>query len=233
MSSIDDEEIKKFSELADEWWDKSGKFKPLHDINHVRVECIKKFLYDKNVKSILDIGCGGGILSESMAGCGYKVTAIDPSYKNIEVAKLHAKGLDINYQNTTLEDFVKSNQTFDVVLCMEVIEHVADVDSFVELVASVVRDGGFVFFSTINRTVASYLQAIIGAEYILRWLPRGTHQWKKFITPYELRKSLSTHEVKTLELHGMKYSAIHNDWELSNNTSVNYILIAGKPSVML
>ncbi len=226
-NSIDDEEIKKFSDLANEWWDPHGKFKPLHDMNHLRVEYIQDFLYNyPKSKTILDIGCGGGLLSESLAKLDYKVTGIDPSSQNIKIAKEHAQNLEIDYQNVTIEEFSSlENNKFDIVLCMEVVEHVADLHSFIESCVSHLKDGGFLFLSTINRTLASYAQAIIGAEYILRWLPRGTHQWKKFVTPYEIRKCFDNNNVSLLQLHGMKYNFIYGDWQLSSNLSVNYLLV--------
>ena len=228
-NSIDEKEIKKFSKIADEWWEKNGKFKPLHEMNHLRVEYIKKFLHNKNVNSILDIGCGGGILSESMKKCGYKVTGIDPSQENIQAAKIHANGLEIDYQCCTIEEFIKKReQKFDVILCMEVIEHVTDIHLFIELSISTLKNSGFIFLSTINRTAKSYLKAIIGAEYLLRWLPRGTHRWKKFVTLNEVRKYFFNNSVKLLQIDGMKYSFTHGDWKLSSDRSVNYILIGQK-----
>ncbi|MBQ4875388.1 MAG: bifunctional 2-polyprenyl-6-hydroxyphenol methylase/3-demethylubiquinol 3-O-methyltransferase UbiG [Rickettsiaceae bacterium H1] len=225
-NSTEEEEVKKFSQIAEEWWNKEGKFKPLHEMNYLRVDYIKKILHDKKVTTILDIGCGGGILSESMAKCGYKVTGIDPSESNIKIAESHKNDLKIEYYHSTLENFAKKK--FDVILCMEVVEHVADLSSFLELSISMLKKSGFIFISTINRTVKSYLQAIIGAEYLLRWLPRGTHQWKKFVTPNEIRKCLSRNEVKLISLDGMKYGLIHGDWELSKDNSVNYISVGQK-----
>ena len=228
-SSIDEEEIKKFSAMADEWWNKNGKFKPLHEMNYLRVEYIQNFLSDyPEVQSMLDIGCGGGILSESMAQLGYTVTGIDPSEKNIKTAQLHANNLNIDYQNISVEELAEKDKNFDVILCMEVIEHVADLYSFIESCAKLLKDDGFIFLSTINRTIKSYAQAIIAAEYILRWLPRGTHQWKKFVKPHEIRKCFYNNNIQLIKLHGMKYNMIHGDWQLSSDPSVNYILVGQK-----
>ncbi len=228
QNSLDQKEITKFSKIADEWWDKNGKFRLLHEINYLRVEYISQYLYNQEVKKILDIGCGGGILSESMAKKGYQVTGIDPSEENIKIAQLHKKNLNICYKCINAEDFVKNGETFDVVLCTEVVEHVADIDSFIATCSSLLKKEGIIFLSTINRTTTSYLQAIIIAEYILRWLPRRTHEWRKFIKPSEMRNYLFHNNIKVKEIKGMKYSILHGDWELSDNVSVNYILAAQK-----
>lgn len=229
--SVDIKEIDKFSAIANEWWEPEGKFKPLHEINHVRMEYIINHLRNyPEKKTVLDVGCGGGILSESIAKLNYDVTGIDPSKENIEAAKIHSRHLKIDYHYVTIEGFAEQGNKFDVVLCMEVIEHVADIYSFINSCAKLLNENGLIFLSTINRTVKSYLQAIIGAEYILRWLPRGTHQWKKFVTPHELRKHFDNNNIKMIKLDGIKYSVVGGDWVVRQDLDVNYISIGQKIS---
>lgn len=251
-ASIDNLEVEKFSRIADEWWDLGGKFAPLHKLNPVRVEYIRAKVegrWGKGVSeansslnplplapsplkgiSILDIGCGGGILSESMARLGAKVTGIDASEKNIKVASLHAQksGLDIDYKCTSAEELAASGAQFDVVLNMEVIEHVADVASFMKACAALVKPGGVMFVATMNRTVKSFALAIVGAEYILRWLPRGTHNWEKLLKPSEINTHLEKNGMNLKEITGISFNPLKNEWHVSRDISVNYIMVAGK-----
>ena len=233
-NTINKKEIEKFSKIAEEWWNPDGKFKPLHKFNPIRISYIKNNIIDSfkldnkdkplnNIK-ILDIGCGGGLLSEPMCRLGAKVFGIDASDKNINVAKLHAKknNLNINYECSSPENF-KSETKFDVILNMEIVEHVEDVDLFLESCSKLLRKKGIMFVATINKTLKSYLFAIIGAEYILRWLPIGTHEWEKFITPNELTKILEKNNLKLDSLSGMKFSLIKDEWKISSDQSINYI----------
>ena len=235
-STINKEEIQKFSKLADEWWDVNGKFKPLHMFNPIRIEYIleniKKHFNILNEKSdfleklnVLDIGCGGGLISEPMARLGAKVTGIDASKKNIEIANLHSKksGLKINYLNTSPENLDYSEK-FDVILNLEIVEHVENVDLYIRSCHKLLKKNGLMFTATLNRSFNSYLKAIIGAEYILRWLPVGTHDWNKFIKPEELEKILSQEKFSTFDIKGLVYNPFLNKWRQSNNLSVNYII---------
>jgi 2-polyprenyl-6-hydroxyphenyl methylase / 3-demethylubiquinone-9 3-methyltransferase len=235
-TTINKEEIQKFSKLADEWWDVNGKFKPLHMFNPIRIayiiENIKKYYKIEKEKAnsleglnILDIGCGGGLISEPMARLGGKVTGIDASEKNINVAKLHSKknGLQINYLNTSpekLDDFEK----FDVILNLEIVEHVEDVNLYIKSCHNLLKKKGLMFTATLNRSFTSYIKAIVGAEYILRWLPIGTHDWNKFIKPEELERLLSQEKFTTLDIKGLKFNPFLNKWKKSSDLSVNYII---------
>ena len=233
-NTINKKEIEKFSKIAEEWWDPEGKFKPLHKFNPIRISYIKEniinsFKLSNNSKplnnvEILDIGCGGGLLSEPMCRLGAKVSGIDASEKNISIAKLHAKksNLDINYVCTSPESF-KTKSRFDVILNMEIVEHVEDVDFFLKSCSKLLKKNGIMFVATINKTLKSYLFAIIGAEYILRWLPIGTHEWEKFITPDELIKIQKKNNLKLDALTGMKFNIIKDEWKISNDQSINYI----------
>ena len=233
-NTINKKEIEKFSKIAEEWWDPEGKFKPLHKFNPIRISYIKEniinsFKLSNNSKplnnvEILDIGCGGGLLSEPMCRLGAKVSGIDASEKNISIAKLHAKksNLDINYVCTSPESF-KTKSRFDVILNMEIVEHVEDVDFFLKSCSKLLKKNGIMFVATINKTLKSYLFAIIGAEYILRWLPIGTHEWEKFITPDELIKIQKKNNLKLDALTGIKFNIIKDDWKISNDQSINYI----------
>ena len=240
MTTINKEEIQKFSNLSEEWWDVKGKFKPLHMFNPIRIEYIvekiKEHLNvnDENNKyfqdlKILDIGCGGGLISEPMARLGAIVTGIDASYKNIEVAKLHCKksNLKIRYLNKSPEQ-LDEIEKFDVILNLEIVEHVADVDLYISSCLKLLKRGGIMFTATINRTLTSYIKAIIGAEYILRWLPVGTHDWDKFIKPEELEKKLLEQRFKTLDVKGLNFNPLLNRWKRSENLSVNYIICSQK-----
>ena len=233
-NTINKKEIEKFSIIAEEWWNPDGKFKPLHKFNPIRISYIKdniiNFLKLENKKKplekirILDIGCGGGLLSEPMTRLGATVTGIDASDKNINVAKLHAKknNLDIKYICTSPEKFQSSTE-FDVILNMEIIEHVEDVDFFLKSCSKLLKKNGLMFVATLNKTLKSYLFAIIGAEYILRWLPIGTHDWEKFIKPDDLIEALKKHNLELDSLDGFKFNLIKNEWKLSPDRSVNYI----------
>ena len=234
MNSINKKEIEKFSKIAEEWWNPIGKFKPLHKFNPIRISYIRDNIINsfklKNKKSplekvkILDIGCGGGLLSEPMRRLGAEVVGIDASEKNINVAKLHAKknNLDIKYLCTSPEKF-KINNKFDVILNMEIVEHVEDVNFFLKSCSKLLKKNGIMFVATLNKTLKSYIFAIIGAEYILRWLPIGTHEWEKFIKPEELIKIQKKNNLKLDKLDGMKFNPITDEWKLTQDKSINYI----------
>ena len=233
-NTINKKEIEKFSKIAEEWWDPEGKFKPLHKFNPIRISYIKnniiKSLKLKNIEKplkkvkILDIGCGGGLLTEPMKKLGADVVGIDASEKNIKVAKLHAKknNLDINYFCTSPENF-NTKMKFDVILNMEIVEHVEDVDLFLASSCRLLKKGGIMFVATLNKTLKSYIFAIIGAEYILRWLPIGTHEWEKFVKPNDLINILKRYNLKLDSLDGMKLNIVKDEWKLSPDKSVNYI----------
>jgi len=233
-NTINKKEIEKFSKIAEEWWDPKGKFKPLHNFNPLRISYLKENIIKTfNLKKkdrilsgikILDIGCGGGLLSEPMSRLGADVFGMDASEKNIQVAKIHAKksGLNIEYFCTSPEKF-QSSLKFDVILNMEIIEHVDDVDFFLESCSKLLKKDGIMFVATLNKTLKSYFFAIIGAEYILRWLPIGTHEWEKFVKPEELIDISKKHNLILSDLKGVKLNLIKNDWYLSSDKSVNYI----------
>ena len=240
MSTINSDEIQKFSKLADEWWDVNGKFKPLHMFNPIRIEYIleeitKHFKLDKKKKlllknlEILDIGCGGGLISEPMARLGGNVTGIDAGEKNIKIASLHSKksNLEIDYLNKSPEQLTQKDK-FDIILNLEVVEHVEDLDLYLQSCNNLLKKNGLMFTATINRTLISYIKAIIGAEYILRWLPIGTHDWNKFIKPEELEKKLADKNFKTNNVQGLEFNPIFNKWKRSDNLSVNYIICSFK-----
>jgi 2-polyprenyl-6-hydroxyphenyl methylase / 3-demethylubiquinone-9 3-methyltransferase len=232
-STIDEQEIERFSRIADEWWDKNGKFKPLHKINPLRVAFIREHITNQSNTPItlLDIGCGGGLICEPMAGLGLQVTGIDASEKNIKVAGLHAEksALDIDYRCTTAEDLLATGASYDVVLSLEIIEHVSNVEAFVTACCGLVKPGGLMVWSTINRTPKSFALAIIGAEYVLRWLPIGTHTWKKFIKPSELVSHLRRNHMEVVEMTGMVMNPLTFKWRLTpSDLSVNYVLVAKK-----
>ena len=233
-NTINKKEIEKFSKIAEEWWDPKGKFKPLHNFNPLRISylkdnIIKTFNIQKKDKilsgiKILDIGCGGGLLCEPMSRLGAEVFGMDASEKNIEVAKIHAKknNLNIKYFCSSPEKF-RSDLKFDVILNMEIIEHVEDVDLFLKSCSKFLRKNGIMFVATLNKTLKSYLFAIIGAEYILKWLPIGTHEWEKFIKPEELISITKKYDLTLNDLRGVKLNLLTNNWELSADKSVNYI----------
>ena len=235
-TTINREEIQKFSDLADEWWDVNGKFKPLHMFNPIRIEYITEKIkqefnlvnrnnnFLKDLK-VLDIGCGGGLISEPLARLGGEVTGIDASEKNIKVAKLHSKknNLNINYLNKSPEQ-LNNSEKFDIVLNLEIVEHVENVDLYIKSCSNLLKKNGIMFTATLNRTIISYIKAIVGAEYILRWLPIGTHDWNKFIKPEELEKKLSLANFCTIDVKGLEFNPLFNKWKKSDNLSVNYII---------
>ncbi len=238
MTTINREEIQKFSKLADEWWDVEGKFKPLHMFNPVRIEyiiktCSSYFTVDKNLPlknlKILDIGCGGGLISEPMCRLGAKVTGIDASLKNINIAKAHAyqNKLNIEYLNKSPEQ-MNQKEKFDVILNLEVVEHVENLDLYLRSCRDLLKNNGIMFTATINRTFSSYIKAIIGAEYILRWLPIGTHNWNNFLKPEELERKLSDLGFLTQDISGLTFNPILKSWRETKNLSVNYIIVAKK-----
>ena len=235
MNSINKKEIEKFSKIAEEWWNPNGKFKPLHNFNPIRIKYIKEnIIKDFSIKNsekplrkinILDIGCGGGLLSEPMCRLGANVVGIDASIKNIKVAKFHAKKskLKINYKVASPEK-LKTKLKFDVILNMEIVEHVENIDYFIKESSRLLKKNGTMFIATLNKTLKSYAFAIIGAEYILKWLPIGTHDWEKFIKPRDLVKILKKNNLSLKKLNGMKFNILDNSWKVSNDTSVNYIV---------
>jgi 2-polyprenyl-6-hydroxyphenyl methylase/3-demethylubiquinone-9 3-methyltransferase len=230
-SNVDQAELDKFSALASRWWDPNSEFKPLHAINPLRLEWIKGLVGGLHDKTVLDVGCGGGILAEGMARAGAKVTGIDLADKSLRVAKLHGleSGVPVTYCNISAEDIaLERPQTFDVVTCMEMLEHVPDPGSIVRACSTLVKPGGWVFFSTLNRNPKSFLFAIVGAEYILRLLPRGTHSWRSFVRPSELATSARTCGLTTQELMGMSYNPFTQTYSLGRDTSVNYLMATRK-----
>lgn len=225
--NVDPMEVEKFSQLAHRWWDPNSEFKPLHEINPLRLNYIDE-IAGLSGKTIVDVGCGGGILSESMAARGAQVTGIDLSDKALKVAKLHLfeSGYQIDYRKITAEALsAEQPQHYDVVTCMEMLEHVPDPASIIQSCAKLVKSGGYVFFSTLNRNPKSYLYAIIGAEYILRLLPRGTHEYAKFIKPAELARMARNAELQEIGIIGMTYNPITKIYALEPDTSVNYIMV--------
>ena len=233
-NTINKKEIEKFSKIAEEWWNPEGKFKPLHKFNPIRISYIKENIIEtfkinqnktplKNIK-VLDIGCGGGLLAEPMCRLGAEVTAIDASEKNINVAKLHSKknDLKINYICTSPEKLQIKNK-FDVILNMEIVEHVEDVNFFLKSSSKLLKKNGIMFIATLNKTLKSYIFAIVGAEYILRWLPIGTHEWEKFLKPEELISILKKNDLNIDRLDGMKFNMLTDSWTVSDDKSINYI----------
>lgn len=227
--------------MAEEWWDAKGKFKPLHQIGPARIgfardEAVRHFGRDaRSLRpleglSLVDIGCGGGLVAEPMARLGARVTGIDPTVRNIEIAKLHAaqSGLEIDYRSVLAEDLVAAGERFDIVLCLEVVEHVPDVGAFLKVIRQLLAPGGLMIVSTLNRTLKSFALAIVGAEYVLRWLPRGTHRWDRFVTPEELRRHLEAAGLVQREIRGMVYNPLTDVWSLGRDTDVNYLVAAGE-----
>ena len=234
MRSVNKKEIEKFSKMATEWWDPKGKFKPLHKFNPIRIKYIKENII-KNFKlknktkplekiNILDVGCGGGLLSEPMRRLGANVTGIDASVKNIKIAKHHSKKnkLDIEYLCSSPEK-LKINKKFDVILNMEIVEHVEDVEFFLKSCSKLLKKNGLMFVATINKTLKSYIFAIVGAEYVLRWLPIGTHEWEKFVKPEYLKNILNNNNLILDRLDGMHFNIVKDEWNISKDISVNYI----------
>ncbi|MEY3352594.1 MAG: hypothetical protein RL533_903 [Pseudomonadota bacterium] len=231
MSNVDHSEIDKFSALAHRWWDPTSEFKPLHAINPLRLGWIQS-ITNLQGKRILDVGCGGGILAESLSKAGATVTGIDLSSKALKVAELHQleSGTSVRYLTISAEDLAKEeSQSYDVVTCMEMLEHVPDPSSVVQACAKLCKPGGHIFFSTLNRNPKSYLFAIIGAEYILQLLPKGTHQYEKFIKPSELAQFTRTAGLEVIELKGMTYNPITQIYRLGSDTDVNYMMATRKP----
>ena len=242
LSTVDQGEIEKFSAMAADWWDPDGKFKPLHQLNESRLQFIRQqscrhFAKDDRALtpfeglSVIDVGCGGGLISEPMARLGGSVTGVDAAPANIEVACLHAaeSGLAIDYRCATAEAEVDSGRQYDLVLALEIVEHVADVDTFLGSLGRLVRPGGGLFLSTLNRTAKAFLLAIVGAEYLLRWLPRGTHDWQRFVKPSEMTRPLRRNGLKVQAISGLVYNPLADRWHLDErDLDVNYILFATK-----
>ncbi len=237
-STVDPAEVARFSKLSDEWWDPNGKMAPLHKINPLRLGWIRDTAcrkFNRNPRSltslaglrILDIGCGAGLLSEPLARLGAQVIGVDPSESNIAAAKVHAvrSNLLIDYRATTVEE-MGHLERFDIVLAMEVVEHVTDVGLFLERCAALMKPSGMMVVSTLNRTLKSFALAIVGAEYVLRWLPRGTHQWSKFVTPAELAQHLHKSRLEIAEQTGVVYTPFADRWSLSSDMDVNYMVTA-------
>lgn len=225
-NSIDPKEIEKFSRIADEWWDENGKFKPLHKFNPIRLAYLRRRIEEKFDKisqvKILDIGCGGGLVAEPLCRMGADVAAIDASEKNIQVAKIHAEksGLKIDYRVSTAEEM---NEKFDVVLALEIIEHVADPQGFINSCSKLLKDDGLLFVATINRNLKSLALAKIAVEYVLRWLPVGTHDWQKFLKPSEINDYATKTGLKLSQLRGFNYNILNDSWKESDDVSMNYI----------
>jgi 2-polyprenyl-6-hydroxyphenyl methylase/3-demethylubiquinone-9 3-methyltransferase len=241
-SSVDQAEIERFSRHAADWWNPRGPMAALHKFNPVRLGYIRDQAaaqFNRDPKKLdclkglrmLDIGCGGGILSEPLARLGAEMVGADPSEDNINAARAHAEAADVvvDYRATTAEDLAAANERFDVVLAMEVVEHVADVDAFVATCATTVRPGGLMIAATLNRTLKSFALAIVGAEYVLRWLPRGTHQWEKFVTPAELENAIERNALQVTGERGVIYNPFADRWQLSSDMDVNYMLVAQRP----
>tara|TARA_B100000287_G_scaffold432913_1_gene493342 strand:+ start:789 stop:1517 length:729 start_codon:yes stop_codon:yes gene_type:complete len=238
-NTINKEEIEKFSNLAKEWWNPNGKFKPLHKFNPIRIQyiknkIIKEFKIQNKIKpfsklEILDIGCGGGLLTVPMCKLGGRLTGIDASKKNISVAKIHAKknNLKINYICSSPEK-LSSKKKYDIILNMEVVEHVDNLDFFIKSSSGLLKKNGIMFIATLNKTLKSYLFAIIGAEYILNWLPIGTHDWFKFVEPQRLEAICQKNSLKLNEVMGLRYNMLEDEWKMHNNTDVNYISLYKK-----
>jgi 2-polyprenyl-6-hydroxyphenyl methylase/3-demethylubiquinone-9 3-methyltransferase len=239
QASVDPREVEQFAKLAARWWDPRGPMAPLHKLNPVRLTYIrdnaaerygrdaKKFGCLKGLR-ILDIGCGAGILTEPLAKLGAEMTGIDPAEENIAAARAHAveSGAIVDYRDSTAETLAEAGEQFDVVLAMEVVEHVIDVPAFVATCASLVKPGGLFFAATLNRTLKSFALAIVGAEYVLRWLPRGTHQWDKFVTPDELARHLANNKLTITEQAGVVYNPLADRWSISSDMDVNYMVVA-------
>jgi 2-polyprenyl-6-hydroxyphenyl methylase/3-demethylubiquinone-9 3-methyltransferase len=238
-SSVDQEEVERFSRHAADWWDARGPMATLHKFNPVRLGYIRdqtSARFGRDARKLdclkglrfLDIGCGGGILSEPLARLGGDVVGADPAGENIDVARAHAQasGVVIDYRATTAEALAADNEKFDIVLAMEVVEHVADVKLFISTCASMVKPGGLLIVATLNRTLKSFALAIVGAEYVLRWLPRGTHQWDKFVTPVELEIALEKSGLRVIGERGVIYNLLTDRWQLSSDTDVNYMIVA-------
>lgn len=243
MTTIDAAEVDKFDRLAAEWWNPNGKFRPLHKFNPVRLTFLRRELtrhFDRDQKAetpleglrILDIGCGGGLLSEPLARMGADVVGADAAPTNVEVARRHAEtsGVAVDYRNETAEALAAAGETFDVVLAMEIVEHVASVPDFVAACCAMVRPGGLTVFATINRTPKAFALAIVGAEYVLRWLPKGTHEYGKLVRPKELERAFVANGVTPREPIGVTYQPLRDEWQLSRDVAVNYMIVGVRPT---
>lgn len=241
-TTIDPREIAHFTALAAEWWNPTGKFRPLHKFNPVRLTYVRDRIaarFGRDPRStaplaglrVLDIGCGGGLLSEPMARMGADVVGADASATNIEVARIHAaeSGVAVDYRATTAEDLAAAGESFDVVLNMEVVEHVSDVDLFLKSCAAMVRPGGLMVVATINRTPKALALAIVGAEYVLRWLPRGTHKYEKLVRPEEIERPVNAAGMTVIDRTGVFFNPLQDRWNLSRDMDVNYMLLAARP----
>src|SRR5215471_2551345 len=239
VSSVDEAEVERFSRHAADWWSPRGPMAALHKFNPVRLGYIRDqaaACFNRDPKKldclkglrILDIGCGGGILSEPLARLGAEMLGADPSEDNINAARAHAEDarITVNYRATTAEELAAANERFDVVLAMEVVEHVADLNAFVATCATMVKSAGLMIAATLNRTLKSFALAIVGAEYVLRWLPRGTHQWEKFVTPVELESAIENNDLQVIGERGVIYNPFAGRWQLSSDMDVNYMLVA-------
>ncbi len=240
-TTVDPADVARFSAMADEWWDPAGKFAPLHRFNPVRLSYLRDRLcgrFGRDPRSmtplsglrLLDVGCGGGLIAEPLARMGADVTGIDASERNIGTARAHAEktGVPVRYLATTAEELRAGGETFDVVLSLEVVEHVADVGLFLDSCCGMVRDGGAMALATLNRTPKAFLMGIVGAEYVLRWLPRGTHKWRQFVRPSELARALRANGLDVADVTGLSYDLLSGDWRLGPDVSVNYMMFATK-----
>ena len=240
-STINEDDIAKFEAMAEEWWDSDGKFRPLHRFNPIRLQyirdqlCVRFGRAPRDLQAlkglrILDVGCGGGLISEPLARMGAIVTGIDASDINIGIACTHAdhSGIDIDYEATTPEELARAGEKFDAVITLEVVEHVADLDLFLDSCTRLVGDGGAMVLATLNRTPKSFLFGIVGAEYVMRWLPKGTHDWQKFVRPSEIARALRRNELSVDDVTGLTFNPLSGEWRTGKDVSVNYILFATK-----
>lgn len=241
-STVDPAEIEKFRRMAEEWWDPKGKFRPLHRFNPVRLQFLKDRLcrhFDRDPLSarpleglrLLDVGSGGGLVAEPLTRLGAEVVGIDATARNVEVARLHAAegGLSIDYRHAAAEELAEAGESFDAVLALEIVEHVASLDAFVAAAARMVKPGGLLVVATLNRTVKAFGLAIVGAEYVLGWLPKGTHDWRKFVRPSELETAMRASGLTLAEATGVSYNPLLDRWSLGSDLDVNYLAVAKKP----